>query len=208
MEFSLSCATYARFAKVAKTILNYEIFAHMCSVRIEIRENYMFLFTSNSRIAVAEMIGRYEHEDCVFHIVVTDKLIEQCETEMSFNGEILFVYNEPLNFMSLKTSFGFEHGGNGLIEIQGENKFNNWRSIFPKEQPTETNASIYANLDNLASLAACSPTGMIGFQKFIDKTKPVVVRDLHSPNWVGAFLPTTDNDVFTFPIKTPDWVRS
>lgn len=207
MEFSIKCETYARFAKVARLIKNYSEFSYLCSIRVECKKGYLFLFTSNSRIAIAENLGVCDVGEFSFDLIVDDKLIEQCETETQFNGSLNIVYNQVLTFASIRTSFGYEPGVNGLAVVQGINKFENWRDLFPVEQPDETNASVYFNADNISALADASPSGMVGLQKFVDGNKPVIVRDLHNPNWVGLFLPYPDRETFKFPIKLPDWVK-
>jgi hypothetical protein len=69
---------------------------------------------------------------------------------------------------------------------------------------TKSQYQMYWNLFHVEALLKSSPSGKVIFPEFIDATKPLIIKDVSTDNWVGLFLPT-DNEKEHDKIKIPKW---
>ena len=62
-------------------------------------------------------------------------------------------------------------------------------------------------MERLAVLASTAPSGTIIFPEFIDVDTPVVVNDVHDPNWLGVFISKPEGNDTPDPVTIPSWVK-
>ena len=209
MEISITCDVFSRFSKIAASIRPDDQRAYLRSIWLEVTETGdVIAVASNAKIAAVEKVGKSEHKGAKFNVCIDDALVNQCETEISFNSSVTFVNNPALKFVSAKTSLGYVHAGNAGVYTDQKNEFETWREWFPDELPAEVNGGIFSNLENLALLASSSPTASVVFQEIIDNKQPVIVQDVHEPAWLGLFMPRPDAQTRSpEPFAIPDWVQ-
>lgn len=82
----------------------------------------------------------------------------------------------------------------------------NWRNWIP-EPSSAPGRAMFTDVDGLAALVASSPSGSVVFPKVIDSEKPVILRDMASPDWLGVFMARPSNGLFMDGATRPDWVR-
>lgn len=208
MEISIPCETYVRLAAISNYVMDGEKRDYLRCVRVEISNKNIILVATNVKCAAIEFIGTFDVPDYVFHVTVDEKLVNQAKSEMSFNSNITFIADNILQYVSAKTTFGYEFAGNAGIFTNKENELNLWRDWFPQELPTKTNGGIFAELQLLKLLSESSPSGTVIFPEFIDNKMPVMLQDSIDPNWLGLFMPNGEvNSRSPEPFAIPSWVK-
>jgi len=204
MNITISCSVFARLAKVAR--LNTD--GCLRSIWLEVKDGKTIAVATDRKIMAIEFISEGGGVDFSMNAVVDDALIAQCEIEKSFSGSIDFEFNPALNWTYAKTSFGYVHGQNAaLVGDDDKNVLHRWRGCLPDKLPKITTGGMFTNVERLAVLASSSPSGMIIFPEQIDVDKPVVVNDVHDPNWLGVFLSKPENNSTPDPVTIPGWAR-
>lgn len=208
MDAIINCEIIARLSKVATANNLDNDRAYLRSIRLENINGNLIAIVTNVKLAAIEFIEKNKNPDFKMNIDVPDNLIQQCITETSFNSKIHFSLNEVLGFITAKTDLGYVHNSNLKINVPKDDAFEKWRDWFPDELPTETNGGIFSTLENLALLASTAPTGSVIFPEFMDNKKPVMLQDVHDPNWLGLFMPTPGSENRSpEPFNIPEWVR-
>lgn len=184
MQFAIKCETYVRLNSVLRKIEPDK--EHFRSIYIECKAGNLIAVATNGKILAAELIGQVAAPDSYMHLSVDPLLVAQATQESPLGGSFHVVFTAMLNHAAIKSTFGFQFAGNGAV-FPTNDTVKRWRSIVDK---IETPSPMIINAESIANLGYASPSGSLVFPETIDGSKPVVVRDLHEPNWFGLFLPT------------------
>lgn len=136
----------------------------------------------------------------VIHMQVTPTLLAQCKVETAFSSKLTL---DPVAGV-VRTTMGYAET---VPFYAAATTFDRWREIVASAAQ-ECKASIGAmfwSLDDVARLAATSPSGQIVFPKFIDTSRPVLLRDVNSPDWLGIFSPVSNDGLMHAPASVPAW---
>lgn len=206
MEFTLDCKTFVRLSKIAQTVTRTD--SYFRSIWLEIKNGKAIAVSANIKIAAIELIGEDLGPDGFMNVCIDEPLIKQCETESAFGGKITFQLNSILNYATAKTTLGYIHPTNAFVTPAKDNEFSRWRKWLPDKIPKTSTGAIFANLNNLSVLASAAPSGSIVFQEKIDTTEPIIIGDVHDPNWIGVFMPRPDDlSKIPGPLQLPKWVK-
>lgn len=204
MEFSIDCGVFVRLANIARLTQD----GQLRSVYLECHDGKKVAVASDKKIMAVEFLGESVGPDFSMNAAVDDALINQCNIEKSFNGTVTFNYDTSLNYATATTTLGFQHQKNAAVILQEKrNYLKDWGMCFPRKLPTVSNGGMFAKLDRLAALASSAPSGAVVFPEFIDVNEPVVVNDVHDPNWIGVFLSKSEKGDEIDPVSIPSWIR-
>lgn len=203
MDIEIPCELYHRLEDI-NGLSEADPRKHLNSIYIERRDNVLFVIATDVKIAVIQKsisVG----PDTSFAIRMDNALLLQCATEKQFNSNLILTNNPALNFVSAKTTFGYNFPGNIGVMLPDNNEFQSWREWLPDEMPTQSNGNMLMNAHSVARIAFASPSGSIIFPEFIDVRKPVLVRDVFSHDWIGLFFPAQKDKTPAY-LGVPDWV--
>lgn len=206
MNVEISCELYARLSAIPLLLDPADDRKYLKSLYIERRNSKLLAVVTNVKIAAIEYIGDDAGPDECTAITIDPVLVAQCEKEIVFNSRLVIVANPLLSFTSIKTTFGYNYSGNAMVQLPEANNLIEWRTWFPDEMPTKTFGPMFWRGMQIHALANAAPTGGLRFPEFIDTTRPVVVRDHESNDWVGLFMPVTVDGEKVDPASIPDWV--
>lgn len=212
MRFTLPCETYVRLTN-ALNMQKDETRPINC-IRLDYVAGDYYAVATNAIIIAVQYLGKTDEQDGGICLINDQLLKAQCQQEIPFDGEISVdvIDNEMIQFAAIKTSFGYNHPGNGAIFPPSEGwgepwHANGWKKIFPDDVATKSKGFIFMDTEHVANLGRCAPSGRIVFPEKIDSSKPVVVRDAVDPDWLGAFLPREANKISSLVAATlPDWL--
>lgn len=163
------------------------------------------VIASNRRFMAVERVPPFQG---VAHIAVDDALIEQCRTEAQYASTIEITPNHALKFTVGKTTLGFVTGNIGVFDSFGD--FDRWRAVIaPCAEPLTASAgAMIFDTPELAQLVASAPSGAVVFETHINPdARPVLVRDINSPDWCGCFLPRLADGLHHAPAALPGWLK-
>ncbi len=208
MKFTINCATFVRLASITaffEPTTDEEIKAQLMCVRLENIKSNMFAVATNQKVAAVEYIGRTDQPDGVAHVVIDSKLVEQCRNEIPYDSFLEVITIPEIALASAKTMLGFAYQGNACI-FPDNSIMNKWRGWATREIIKKNKGAMYLNVDHISALVAASPSGKIVFPEFIDVDKPVVLRDVKNPAWVGLFVGKPNPlDPPAAPAMLPEW---
>lgn len=213
MNFEISCEIYVRLAGITRrmpdNVDDNERLLLRC-VRLERKDGHNYAIASNRKIAAIYHLGESSEADGVAHLIVNVDLVRQCEMEKPFNSVLSVTVIPELQMASAKTMLGYNYPGNAAI-FPAVTPLTDWRSWAPDKPVTATVGAMSWKMEHMEALNSASPSGEIAFPEFIDANKPVVLRDIKSPDWVGLFMPNRVDDagnVYTVdPAELPKWFR-
>lgn len=186
-DFVIPCDTFVRLTNVLVDPLP-SCDEWFKSVRID---NGQALAT-NRRVMAIENIGG---PSGIVHIIADPVLIEQCRKEAVFNSTLTITVNDLLKYAVAKTTLGYVHPGNCAVwSTAPRDDYDRWRKVImtAKTDGGKSNGGMFWNADNIARLAASSPSSRVVFAETIDVTKPTIIRDVSDPDWLGVFYPASD----------------
>jgi len=198
MQIDISADVFSRFGKLAKNSEKYPVY-------FEEKNNKRFILATNKRVVCVQFLAEGYGIDQNAAIVPNQQLIEQCDIERNFSSVVKFTSSDQMKYTTVKTQMGFTVADNLFSEIPEH--FENWRTWFPEQVATKTKGVMFCNLDNLILIASCSPSGRVVFPARINTEIPVVLRDVHDPNWMGAFLPIEENGEKFDPAEVAEWIN-
>ena len=200
-EFSVPCDVIARLARVL-AVESSEPTEWFRSIRID---NGVAVATNRIVMAV-EHIG---DNPGIVHIVADPALIAQCASEAPYKSVLTVTVNEMLRYAVAKTTLGYVHPANCAVWSDLPNEFDRWRSIveLARIPLTATRGAMYWNAENIANLAASSPSGRLVFEEFFDTggMRPTIVRDVNDYEWFGVFQPFARGESHA-PATLPSWM--
>lgn len=212
MQFKIPCSTFARLANAAIPQPN-ETRHHINCIRFENVNGACYAIATNALIAAIEHLGNTEWQDYGICIARDPALIAQCESEASFDSELTIdvIINDIMKFASAKTTFGYTHPDNVLRyppDGMDHRPWNDFRSLVPDEMPSKSAGFLFMDTEQITNLGKASPSGRLVFPKFIDSSKPVLVRDAVDPAWLGLFLPRDNggSQDKLKPATRPEWI--
>lgn len=203
MQITIDGEIFVRFARLARSVAPNDARTYLRSVFVESGAAGTFAIATNSRFAAVQKIS---NDDFGFAkgVTVEDYFFQQVEQESQFGGTVI-VENERV-----LTSFGFIYPGNPFIEpTQGQkNEFHDWRNWFEGGLSNFSQGNVFFDIEQLTTLATCSPSGSLVLPNFIDVSKPLIVKDPIEENWLGVFIARPEKNMnFDFG-KLPEWVNN
>lgn len=201
-DFIIPCDVFARLSRVL-AIESTEPTPWFRSVRID---NGIAVATNRIVMAVENISSTNVG---VVHIIADPDLIAQCMIEAPFKSTLTITVNDMLKYAVAKTTLGYIHPGNCAVWSDEPNDFDRWRSIVDlARQPVDKpSGGMFWSAENIASLAAASPSGRIVFEEIIDctGTRPTIVRDVNDYEWFGLFQPYSRDSNYS-PATLPSWM--
>lgn len=147
----------------------------------------------------------------VIHIIADPVLIQQCRTEAQFSSRLTITVNEALRYAVAKTTLGYVHPGNCCMWSGGLNDLDGWREIAMRaaEPVAGSVGALFWDADQIARLAASSPSGRVVFEQFIDASgaRPTILRDVKDYDWLGVYKPSCRDETYS-PATMPTWMKS
>jgi len=203
-DFTIPCDTIARLSRIL-TVESTEPTIWFRSIRID----HGIALATNRVVMAVEKINS-DTNDGVIHIIADQALITQCASEAPFKSMLTITVNELLQYAVAKTTLGYVHPGNCVVWSNEPNDFDRWRSIIDltREPAIKPSGGMYWSAENIANLAAASPSGRLVFEEIIDCTgaRPTIVRDVNDYEWFGIFQPFTRGDGSYSPATLPSWM--
>lgn len=191
MKFKIPCETYYRLSKIVSYFqedTDEEIKQKINCIRLENINGMLIAIVTNQKLAVIEKIGDTNQPNGHVHIVTDERLINQCKIEKAFNSELEIVCIPDLSMASAKTMLGYSYPANAAIYPKNT-PMDDWRDWADVEGSKKSKGGMYWNMIYMTLLNESSVSGKLVFPEIIDTDKPVVVRDVINPNWVGLFMP-------------------
>lgn len=208
-DYTIPCDVFARLTRVL-AVESTQPTDWFRSVRID---NGVAVATNRIIMAVenisADNVG-------IIHIIADPALIAQCASEAPFKSVLTISVNETLKYAVGKTTLGYVHPRNCVVWSDEPNDFDRWRSVvdLARQPVTASRGGMYWNAENIANLAASSPSGRLIFEEFIDCSgnRPTIIRDVNDYEWFGLFQPFGRNDLVggagSFnPATLPTWIN-
>lgn len=202
MKFNIKCETLLRLSSVTSYFepnMRPDVKEKINTIRLQNISGKCTAVVTNEIIAVVEFLNFTDQPDGYVDLILSNELIQQCETENSFGSKIHINSTPDLAITTLSTDLGWQFKGNASHWFD-ESPLDKWKNWFP-EPSGETTGVMQWDAYQVETLAKSSPSGQVVFPEFIDLEKPVILRDIKSSNWVGSFMPTGDSK----PAKLPDW---
>lgn len=169
-------------------------------IRIEIHQGKGYAIVTNQQIACVEFLGMMNESDKVFHIKLTEKLLRQLETEMFFDSTANIEVISEFAMGNFKTDYGYKD--DECFAWLFDTPLNNWR-LWLDNKALTSNTAMKWDLYHILSLFESS-SGKIAFAEIIDINKPLILRDVENPNWLGFFIPTDFKNYE--PARLPEWL--
>lgn len=211
MKFQIKCATFVRLASICgffESTTPPEVRERLNTVRLEIVNGRVIAIVTNQKVAAIELIGyTIPNEYGVAHIILDPLLISRCKTEAISGGELVINTIPEIAAASAQTLSGWVHQGNACQWFPHP-ELDEWRLWAPDEIPKKSEHIMAWNLYHVQALLDSSPTGKVIFPRYIDATKPIVLRDETNANWVGLFMAKLVDNNSAMPeigAELPDW---
>lgn len=209
MRFDIKCATFVRLASICNFFepeTTHEMREQINTLRLEARNGKIVAICTNQRIAAIELIGTAPAGvNEVAHVVLHKPIIDQCKVESFFDGMLTINTIPEIATAMAQTSSGWSYQGNACHWFD-ETALDDWREMAPDKPITKSEGVMLWNLHLVQALFESSPSGKIIFPRHIDANKPVVLRDLNDPNWVGLFIPAAHgNKIQKQAAELPEW---
>lgn len=195
----IPCETIVRFAQLIDPSEDDPVFH---TIRLDNGQ----IIASDRKFMAIENIGGFTG---IHHIVVDAALLAQCETEAQYSSYIEITPNDMLKYTVAKTTLGYVTGNIGVWPAAG-NAFDRWRDVARQcaEPVAAAKGAMIWHTDGLIRLAKASPSGIVVFEQLIDaETRPTIVRDINSPDWVGLFLPRISDGMYHGAAMLPGWLK-
>lgn len=203
MEITISCEVFARLANLAKLNQN----GYLRSIWLENNNGKVIAVATDRKIMAVEFLGEVAGVDFSMNAVVDDALVSQCEIEKSIGSKITFSHNPTLNYTTATTTLGYTFPGNASVIASDENMIARWRSCLPDKIPAISTGGMFTKMERLAILAKTAPSGVVIFPEIIDVDVPVIVNDVHDPNWFGVFISKPEGVETPDAVTLPGWAR-
>lgn len=162
---------------------------------------------SNRIMMVVENVGGPAG---IIHVKADAALIAQCRTEAQFSSVLTITVNKLLQFAVAKTTLGYVHPGNCCLWSGPVNDLDHWRLIAARAaQPIKKSVGcLFWDADQIARVAASSPSGRIVFEEHIDATgaRPTILRDVNDPDWLAIYNPCSKQESYS-PAIMPTWMK-
>ena len=211
MNFVINCETVYRLSRLFDYYPSGKP-DYFKNIRIESKNNKQFAIVTNIKVAAIEIIGNYQNPDGAVNLTIDPVLIEQCKMEAGFKSQLFGTYNEALQFVSVKTTMGYNYPGNAGVFHKGMTVYDDWRDWLPDELPTQSSGTMMLQSESISALGLTAPSKQLLFPTFINDRLPVLVRDSVDDTWIGVFMPEyidgeTGKAVDLDPIEIPEWVK-
>ena len=200
MKISVRAETLQRFATLYKSLEPNASDEIKC-LRLELSTGKIVLVGSNQYVACAELIGESQQADEVCYIKLDDESVEVINKEVEIGG---YFNIETLPELAISTVTNSEnHVCNNFIIWNKNHVYDKWRKWFSISEESE--GFMYCTLYQIQSLFETSPSGEIVFPENLNSKEPVLIRDVNSDKWIGAFIPAYDGRKVLKPSNLPEW---
>lgn len=170
-------------------------------VRIEVKDNKSYAVATNTQIAVIEYLGETPEPDNVAHICVDDNLARVLEAEMLMDSVCEIQCIPAIVTGKLETSSGYTNST--CFKWFFDTPLNNWRGWVENPVYTAGDTMLW-ELYHVQTLFESSLSGKITFPAIYDNSKPLYLRDVENPNWLGVFIPSRELPYES--AELPEWL--
>ena len=198
-EITIPCETITRMTKILKYLPDYAD-EWVNTIRLD---GDCMMVTNRAFMAVERISASVPTP---VHIIAHPELLEKCEAEAQFSGQLYLIINEILGIITAKTTFGYTCPDNLLMNSLEPNELDRWRDIIPNEVATSSKGGMMLDLRYFTMLAESAPSKQIIFEEHIDITRPTIIRDMVDPEWFGVFNPKDLHRIHD-PAKLPEWFK-
>ena len=130
-------------------------------------------------------------------------LVGPCNDAAKSDG-ILTINVVGKDYAVATISTGYFHPGNAMM-VAGD--FPDWRKLIPESFPKKPIGSIAIHAPALVALANAAPSAHLIFPQTFDASQPIVVTDMHDPDFIGFFLALDHRDQSAIePVSIPSWL--
>lgn len=201
MQIQIPCETIQRIARIINVIPPDENREWLRSVFIERKRDHVWIGATNATFAAIQYMGVIPGNDGIIAIKGEAlPLLPSRDAHCTINDMA------GLDWCMISTTDGFSYGGDAAMRLpEGIETFKAWRDWIGPEA-TATGRAMFINTDGLAALANSSPSGRVVFPRIIDAEKPVIIRDIADPDWLGIFVARPSNGLFFDGATRPNWV--
>lgn len=210
MQFRIPCETFARLSNVCNYLKPDEK-RPLNVMFLDYTGGNFYAVVSNSIIAAVQYLGKTDQPDFCRAVILDPQIINQCRIEADLDGELIIDTMDigGVPFGTAITTFGYKYPSNALFTPPNkmwERPWNDWRKLFPDDVPIRSKGFLFMDTEQLTNLGKSSPSGRFVFPAFIDVNKPVMVRDVIDPDWVGLFLPRDNSQKNLQAATRPEWL--
>ena len=177
-------------------------FMDLKNLKIEINNNKGYLIGTNNTIACVQYLGDIESPDDSCYVKVSKELQTIVYRELNYEGYLIFETIPEIAMSSVTNSTGQIY--TDLIQWPDDSPLDKWRDWF--KLSTESKGFMYCTIIDIDTLWRTSPSGNVVFPEVINTSEPVIVRDVADANWVGVFIPSTDDKTTLKPATLPEWL--
>lgn len=203
MNISIPCDTIVRLSNLLpKPGADVEDIFH------SIRLDHGRIIVTDRMYAAVEELTPFKG---VYHIRLPDEILEQCRIEAQYSSNLIVTPNEMIKWTVARTTMGFEINESIGVWPTEPTTFDKWfeKLVRPCLTPaTLTNGALICDADDIARLAATSPSGRIIFESVIDTSRPTILRDIDDSRWVGFFWPKLHDGRYHAPASIPRWLEN
>ena len=208
MQIEIPCEVIGRLSQVNHVLPQNENRKWLSSIFVErTSSGHVFVGATNAQFAAIEMIG-IQRGEVGFVVLKRDDV--WLDAARNSDPDVKCNVNEwsEMNFCTLTAPNGYSTTGDAAIrDPEAIATLKKWRDWLPEALPSETGRSMFIDIDGLQSLVNSSPSGCVVFPQIIDSSKPIIVRDVYSPDWLGVFYAQPANGLFLKGAQLPDWVK-
>jgi hypothetical protein len=195
MKFSIPAETFVRMANAAARPTD-DKRPELAVIRLEYYDGKYFCIASTSWVIAVEYMGPTKEPNAFVNVPIDGGLLDIpygdiIEFDYWSDFALLTCTNRPL--LALQAV---------KIDIP---LFNRWYEIFPAVLQRVDHGFLFVQAEYFQRLADASPSGKLCFPEVIDNRRVTIIRDKEDPNWIGAFLPT-DNEEKAKPATRPEWL--
>lgn len=206
-DFTVKCEIYYRIAHCAvqpddpDDSLKRQ---YLRSVKIERKNNALFASATNAWIMAIEHVVDAPGPDGSVNVTIDAQLIDACRRGSDAGETMTVMFDPSTQWATAMLSGGYIFPGNAAISGVWSK---DWREIINAAGDKSDGAASF-RADDFARLAAASPSGFVVMPRIIDRMRPVLVRDMIDPDWLGAFVSLKKDDgSYPNPAEIPTWAK-
>lgn len=192
---------------MSKFVIKSEIlsrFSKLSTIRLEVKNNRQYIIGYNKYIACVQYLGECADSDEVIYIGFNEKALENLRFELNIGSDYIIETNPEIALATVTTSLGSKY--DNFVYWLDKDETDSWLSWFTES--SENIGFMYWDLYQIQTMFECSPSGEIIFPEHINANKPVIVSDANNTEWLGVFIPHSDNDKPLKPTTLPEWINA
>ena len=197
MNIEIPCETIVRLASLIPTP-DMDIEPIFRSIRLE---NGKAIVTDRRFMAVENLNFPFIGTD---HIEIFPALLARCVEGTKTSERISLICNPMIGYTMVADDPAVN------LHVKGDTAlYDTWyeKIVQPAlKGAVADNGAMSCDATYMARFAATAPSGMIVFESPIDRSRPMVVRDVHSHDWCGFVYPRFDDHPPSVGATVPRWL--